>query len=285
MPSDPFAYSFSGADARVFCYFEHAPHLIRPLDSVHTISVSIHEAKGPARALGYRGIKGMARGVRTIAGSLILTVVNDHPLRPLLNQWTEAEQNISPGWSFDRDLVGTGHIADSYNLSNRLSTLLPPFNLAVQYVSENPGRSITNLNINSFREDSIAQGAGLLLRHVEFIDDGIVTSTNDIVTEITLSFVAMDYKPLSAYDIDSINARQFEALMERVDETSRAIDQLADQIRAESGLPPISGTPLFEGGDENGNGAILVEPEELDIRTNLNDTSAEDWLSGLLANL
>jgi hypothetical protein len=51
-------------------------------------------------------------------------------------------------------------------------------------------------------------GAGLLLSEVEFLDDGLVTSTNDIVTEITLSFIACDYKPLSAFDASTIQRHQ-----------------------------------------------------------------------------
>jgi hypothetical protein len=40
-----------------------------------------------------------------------------------------------------------------------------------------------------------------LLRGVEFIDEGLVTSTNDIVSEVTYSFRAFDYKPLAKISV------------------------------------------------------------------------------------
>ena len=54
------------------------------------------------------------------------------------------------------------------------------------------------------------EGAGWMLVDVEFIDEGQVTSVNDIVTEMTFSFIACDFKPFSYYDIAaSEEAQQF----------------------------------------------------------------------------
>ena len=264
MPVSRHTYSFSGADARVFTYFDAAPSLIRPLDSVHTISISVHEAKGQARALGHRGAKGLARGVRTIAGSLILTVINDHPLKSLIDQYNESGRPDIQGWSLDRDLVGKGTLARSYDLNNLLSTLLPPFNLAIQYVSEGADYrvfdSITDdpavdgdLVINKI---TTVGGAGLLLRHVEFVDDGLVTSTNDIVTEITLSFIALDYKPLASFapaDLEALGRNQY-SRDSNVDIVSRIL-QATRTAEVSSGS---------------------------DIRQGLNDLSAEQWADELL---
>jgi hypothetical protein len=189
----PYLYSFSGADADTFVWFDRGPELIDMLESVHTISVSVHEAKGQARALGYRGIKGLARGVRTIAGSMILTVVNDHPLRTLMMQRDAIWGANDPlGWSLDRDRVGTGTLFNNYDYVNRMAVLLPPFNLAVQYVSEAGPQFRAELAERP-------EGAGWMLKGVEFIDEGQVTSVNDIVTEMTFSFIACDFKPLAYY--------------------------------------------------------------------------------------
>jgi len=214
-----YKYSFSGADARVFAWFPQVPSQLQALESVHTLSISIHEAKGPARALGFRGVKGYARGVRTIAGSLIMTVVNDHPLLPLHEQYVHNFVNPgrSPeppqGWSLDRHRSGVGGLFNNYSYNNRIATLLPPFNLAMQFVSETGPEF---LSYNS-ADPVLAQlsenpeGAGLMLTGVEFIDAGLVTSVQDIVTEMTFSFVACDYKPLSGFDTQAgVPPSQFE---------------------------------------------------------------------------
>jgi hypothetical protein len=204
-----YKYSFSGADAKVLVWFQQTPHLIRPLESVHTLSVSVHEAKGQARALGHRGIRGLSRGVRTIAGSLIMTVINDHPLRALHDQYNEAfiaggYREPTPGWSLDRHRIGVGTLFNNYSYNNRLSTLLPPFNVALQFVSEG-GPPFRDYNsdpaLSSIAEH--AEGAGAMIVGMEFLDEGHVTSVQDIVTEITFSFIAHDYKPLSYFSADA----------------------------------------------------------------------------------
>lgn len=230
-----YKYSFSGADARMLVFFAQRPDLITYLDSVHTLSISVHEAKSQVRSLGYRGIKGLTRSVRTIAGSMILTVVNDHPLRPLIEQYNKMVLDIngqeffeSPpfGWSVDRDELGVGTHQDVYTFHNRLASLLPPFSLIMEFVAEMgpvsidkstgapvrigsksseyedgvPVRIGPSQRNSSAREGAktIFSGAGLMLEDIEFIDEGFVVSVNDMVTEVTLSFVARDFKPISA---------------------------------------------------------------------------------------
>jgi hypothetical protein len=202
---DNYSYSFSGADARAYFFFDGAEQDIRSLDAMQTISLSIHEGKGQARALGHRGVKGFSRSLRTIGGSMIMTVVNDHPLRPIMLQVEEyLRQNDSfyPGWSLDRDEIGTGTALDAFDYRNRIAGLIPPFNLIVSYVSEG-GNYFTNVkDRDKFGSDAIAriEGASLLIREIEIVDSGIVTSTHDIISEMTFSFMARDVKPLSAVD-------------------------------------------------------------------------------------
>lgn len=227
-----YRYSFSGADARMSVFFPQRPDLVSYLDSVHTISVSVHEAKSQVRSLGYRGMKGLTRSVRTIAGSMILTVVNDHPLRPLVEQYNELifdlggidgqmSSNAWPfGWSVDRDEIGVGTHADIYAFNNRLAALLPPFSLVMEFVAEMApvtmdrstqegslaalegrdaqGNVVTRSRGVSTGARALFPGAGLMLQEIEFIDEGFVVSVNDMVTEVTLSYVAKDFKPISA---------------------------------------------------------------------------------------
>lgn len=221
-----YSYSWSGADAKARVYYSQRPDLIRSLESVHTISVSVHEAKSQARSLGHRGIRGLARGVRTIAGSLILTVVNDHPLRALMEMYNDMiaqdlnATNTIFGWSVDRDDVGVGSYKDLFNFQNRMCSLLPPFNLLIEFVSEAAPVTIdaTSTDGSAFNIGSkigavtsggkstksqetvqtLFPGAGLLLQDIEILDESFVVSVNDMVTEITCSYIARDYKPISA---------------------------------------------------------------------------------------
>ena len=197
--SRDFKYSYSGADITAFVYFPDYPVGITPLSSVHTISVSVHEAKGQARALGFRGIKGLARGVRTIAGSMILTVINNHPLKELHDQYNSfyTKKEPSLGWSVDRNLTGVGTLLNNYDYSNRLATLLPPFNMALQFVSESTsGASFFEKDPQGRAQIS---GAGCLIANMEFLDEGQVSSVSDTVTEMSFSFIATDFKPISEF--------------------------------------------------------------------------------------
>lgn len=227
-----YRYSFSGSDAKVFAYFAGYPDSFVELDSMHTMSFSIHEAKGQARALGFRGVKGLARGVRTIAGSMIFTVIEDHPLRPLLDKYAEIYKttNASPAsWSVDVNRVGVGRLVNKFEFSNRFGTLLPPFNIMLQFVSEGARflqeDPITGLPIRNIedRRKSVIEGAGLLIEYIDLVDDGFVVSTNDIVTEVTYSFIAVDAKPLSRMEffegisnIPDLSQREHDALMQEL---------------------------------------------------------------------
>src|SRR5687768_2931456 len=115
-PTHSYRYSYSGSDARAYAYFEGRGDKLAVIESLHTISWSVHESKGQARSLGYRGIKGLARGIRTIAGSLITTVIEDNPLASLMNVAVELTNDPAvhwPGWSVDWHEVGVGSGIDS----------------------------------------------------------------------------------------------------------------------------------------------------------------------------
>ena len=87
-------YSFSGADAKSYFVVPKSKSEgggkggvnFLPIEALSTISVQAYEPVGRARALGFRGIRGFAHSVREIAGTMVMTVINDHPLRPLMTQ-------------------------------------------------------------------------------------------------------------------------------------------------------------------------------------------------------
>ena len=200
MAEGNYNYTFSGADIKVFACFPQAPQNVVQLDTVHTISVSIHESKGQVRSLGYRGIKGMARGIKTIAGSIILTAINDHPLRKIYELYRQVIQNTNLrtpfGWSVDYNEIGVGMYGPPfYELSNRIPTSLPPFDLIIQALPEmTPYKVITGESGENFYQ---AEGIGERIIGIEILDEGHTFSVNDMVTEFTMSYIAKDIRPLA----------------------------------------------------------------------------------------
>lgn len=160
------------------------------LESLATISYQVHEPKAPARALGYRGPKGFARSVRTIAGTMIFIVVEDHPLRGLMEKGHRFGPKSS-SISLDMDRGAGTHTNDNANIS--ISTMIKPFNMLVQYSTEVPS------NINGADQFSVEAPpiASYMLENIEIISEGITTSVNDMVTEVVMQFQAHNVYQLS----------------------------------------------------------------------------------------
>lgn len=203
-------YSFSGADCKVYICPHGRYELFTPLESMNTISFSVHEQKGQARALGFKAAKGFARGVRTVAGSLILTVIEDNPLAPFFRAMELQSGDLKPrGWSKDAEHTGTGsYMGDNaayYNYKNMLPTLIPPLDILLVFANESDsGReSIQTIDTDS-ASSTVQYTSGVkavvtdaLIEGVDFVDFGQVTSIHDIVTEINMSWMARNVMPLT----------------------------------------------------------------------------------------
>tara|TARA_B100001059_G_scaffold51643_1_gene45270 strand:- start:15299 stop:16213 length:915 start_codon:yes stop_codon:yes gene_type:complete len=180
------------------------------LSQMATISISIHEAKSPVRRLGERAAHGYTRGIRTIAGTIVFLIIEDHPLRMLA---AKDPANIYPeliGWSRDLQTKGVGSGGGSeIRFDNKISTLISPLNIMLRYQTE------LAANGNG------TAGGSMMLEGVEFVNEGIVTSVNDMVTEVVCQFVAQDIKPFTDLNkrnsdeiIESYNKHRGKALYE-----------------------------------------------------------------------
>ena len=156
-PKANYRYSFSGSDCNVFAktYGNSPIHL----DSVSTVSVSIYEAKAPVRRLGYASPVGFTGNIRTVAGSIICVLRDNHPLSELMGYPNRHKKHRD-----DEDEV--------FNSSNFNSGALFPFDLMLMYKNE------------------VGDALGFSIYNVEIISEGIVTSTNDMITEVVLQFQA-----------------------------------------------------------------------------------------------
>lgn len=254
-------YSYSGADAKVWMH--RGANLDKCfVESLQTISFSVHEPRGRVRALGYKGVKGFTRSIREIAGTMIFTVIEDHPLAHLLTTGTGE-------FSFDTYSAGYGGVKDKMQLNGkerRLATTIAPFDLTMIYATEMPSRTsygdvrrktyhyqgdapkdTHEYSTAGFGRDVSAETvatkirdgdpfnplnyevqstgkvvdeftmqaklerdkfghfnvAGLSLRGIEIITEGIVTSVNDMITEIQVQFLAKDYKEIGLGHFES----------------------------------------------------------------------------------
>ena len=155
------------------------------LTQMATISVSIHEAKSPVRRIGERGVSGYTRGIRTIAGTIVFLIIEDHPLRMLAAKDPANIYTNLIGWSRDLGIKGAGSGYGKIKFDNKISTLISPLNIMLRYQTE----VAKGGNGNS--------GASMMLEGVEFVNEGIVTSVNDMVTEVVCQFVAQDIRPFT----------------------------------------------------------------------------------------
>ena len=191
-----YTYSYSGSDCRVFANYTGRAETTIELATVNTISISVYESKSPVRALGYRNVKGFTNSLRTIGGSMILTVVKDHPLRQLV----EKNKDTRP-YSVDKGDKGTVKLEEKE--INRLSTMLEPFNLRMVYVNEVQRNLMGSLNR---AENNYIEYAVSLLEEVHIVNESIVSSVNDMVTEIAIQFVAKNFEEFTMKKQLGVNA-------------------------------------------------------------------------------
>jgi len=133
------------------------------LGQCQTFSVQSHRDKTPVRSLGRVFPNGYVRGQRTIAGSIIFTVFDEHPLSRLVRAMVSA-----PG--------GPNLFSElTYNdYSSVMIDQLPPIDLTIVFANE----------YGSFSRMGVYG--------VEFVNDGMTMSIEDILLENVVQFTAMD---------------------------------------------------------------------------------------------
>lgn len=137
------------------------PEKVYTLGSLQTLSVSTHQDKKPVRVIGSANALDYVLGQRTIAGSLVFAVFDQHFATEMFNDLSKA----------------TGR-----------SFFLP---------DELPGLDLTISFANEYGRQS-----RMAIYGVRIINEGQVMSINDLYTENTYQFVALNMEPLTK-DINS----------------------------------------------------------------------------------
>jgi hypothetical protein len=127
------------------------------LGTLQTLSVQTHREKFGVRALGHSYVKGYTRGPRTIAGSMIFTLFDEHPLKRLLFA-----------------MGANDAIWKDPEIATLIPDQIPPIDLTIIFANEYG--SLSRMSIYG----------------VEFINDGATFSVDDLLTENVMNFMARD---------------------------------------------------------------------------------------------
>lgn len=126
--------------------------ITRVIGECQTITYSVHNEKMPVRVLGDMNPKAYVFGNRTIAGSMVFTVFDEHWSNDIIAE-------------YKKNMESSGHVLDDE---------LPPINVTISMANEYGDKS------------------HLALYGVTFVNEGQVMSINDIYTENTFQFYAKD---------------------------------------------------------------------------------------------
>lgn len=159
--------SFSGADIVATI----TPLGGKPLvfGTIQTLSYSIYRPMTPVYTLGRINPKGVVKGQRTIAGSLIFTVFDRHVLKSVIDAY---------GYGKNKDKLPDMFRFTGDELAEMKKTMktdeMPPFDINITFMNEH-GNSAT-LNIYG----------------VHVLTEGQTMSIEDMITENTMQYIAMD---------------------------------------------------------------------------------------------
>lgn len=165
--------SFSGTDMVATCNILGETIV---LGTLQTISYSLHMDRRPIRSIGNINAKDYTQGPRTIAGSLVFAVFDKHILyhmAEVFNQGNGTYKNNAYTALYEKykSFTKNRHI---------LSDELPPFDITITFANEYGNK------------------AKLAIYGVQLVNEGQVMSINDIYTENTYQFTALDIDYLRA---------------------------------------------------------------------------------------
>lgn len=248
-------FSYSGSDVKALIKNTYMNAEYKVLNTLTTVSFSVNEQKSPVRRLGRRHVVGFTKAIRTIAGTMVLTVLKGHPL----TEFYTLDQYYKSGE------MGQGvHRDNSYHFA----TNVPPFDLRLIYQTEH--------NSNYY--------AQLEILGIEIISQSIVTSVNDMITECVLQFVARDYKEFINHvsSVTEDKVRENRAKLQLQDIEKRKETEVIDQnLRGnENNVTPADLQTLKDFLKSIENKKIELTEDVKNILSKINDKGNEffDWI-------
>jgi hypothetical protein len=138
---------------------------------IQTISYSMYRPTTPVTALGRINPKGVVRGPRTIAGSLIFTVFDRHVLKEIMEAYSTDKTKVSKTF---QDVYGFTENDVSELRSYGKTDEMPPFDINISFLNE------------------YGNAATLNLYGIYILTEGQIMSIEDMITENTMQYIAMD---------------------------------------------------------------------------------------------
>lgn len=195
--------SFSGADIRAIAYrpgFRLNPADVGntansdggtfELGAIQTLSISTFRDKKEVRSLGFQGVQSYVRGSRTIAGTMIFSLLNKHPFNNTANSTSNRELLRETSGFIEREhWTDPGLGEGSINTVNRKHqydfTWDSQLFGQLMYPDELPPIDI----VITFANEAGALGK-MVLFGVDILGEGVTLSIEDIFTEHTYQYVA-----------------------------------------------------------------------------------------------
>ena len=172
--------TFSGADISVYLivpYSGDGQTGFKKFANLSTISYSIYRDKQAVTPIGFSRPKGVTRGPRTIAGTMVFAVFDTSAFQEIVGTHFTGENKY--------DKVGPVLLDE-----------LPP------------------LDIYIFMSNEYGRAAHFILFGVELLNEGQVQSIDDLYTENTVNYIAHDIFPLKPVDkpLSSFDAKELGSL-------------------------------------------------------------------------
>ncbi len=261
-------YSYSGSDVSVFFVLNKTGKVVFAND-IQTISVSTHPAKGVIRTLGRRAPVTYVEGSKTVAGTLVFSMLREDPFVELLVEYNNLVLR-DPKESRPLDSLGRQSLAIS-------ADQLPPIDIMLLFHNE---------------YDQVVSIAKVMNVHI--IDNGMVSSNNDMYTEITYQYVAEEFMPPISRDYYDWIVNQRSSLPSNFPVTTPTArpDTRVQTSSTSSGEKVRSATGTISQIKIDSDGKIVVKLDNnsneytiYGIRTNVNMLAYQTTMNGIIGSV
>lgn len=138
--------------------------ITKVLAEIQTLSLSVYRQKQSVQTLGAVYPRGVTRGPRTVAGSMVFTHFHRHLFSDFMGQASHRSTGVGD-W-------------DNYRWTSFVPDQLPPMDISIVFANE-----YGNLS-------------WMAILGVEFMNEGMVMSIEDLFIEGTIQYIARDFDPL-----------------------------------------------------------------------------------------
>lgn len=162
--------TFSGIDIKAIASLNTA---VTPLKGMTSLSWSIHRGSSPVRPLGKVSGIGRPKGPRTIAGTMIFTLFDHHPLNEILPENYPVDNQLQ--------LVADSRLQRPMILADQI----PPFDLVLILQNEYGFASLVSLY------------------GIQIVDENTVLGIDNLVTEVVFQYTAVGMDPIVQCSTDA----------------------------------------------------------------------------------